>query len=320
MNKKKISIVTPCYNEELNVRQIFEAVREIMAEYAENYDYEHIFIDNGSQDATVALLREMAEKEPRLKVILNMRNYGFLNSQFYGILQAGGDAVIPIVADFQDPPEMIREFIARWEEGKQIVIAVKRKSKENFCIYAMRCLYYSIMKRMADTKQIKNFIGYGLYDKQVVAILRDFSGPMPYLRGMIAEIGLPIHQIPFVQPIRQRGKTNFNFFRLYDAAMIGLVNYTSLPLRLATFTGCIIALCSLLVGFYTLIYKLLHWDTFSPGIASLAVGMFFLSAVQLIFLGILGEFVRAVLIHVKNRPIVLEKERINFDLADTREP
>lgn len=316
---KKISIVTPCYNEEQNVEKLFYAVKEIMDSHPE-YRYEHLFIDNASTDGTVEILRLLAAREPNLKVIVNKRNYGFARSQFHGLTQSDGDATVLMVADFQDPPEMIHQFLSRWEEGNPVVIAVKSGSKESVFIYFLRRIYYRLIKWASETRQIENFIGFGLYDKTVVDELRQYSDANPYLRGMVAETAPEIFEIPFVQPLRERGTSNFNFYRMYDLAMTGFVNYSQLPMRIATFLGFATSLASMLAGFTYLILKLIFWNRFPMGMAPALIGMCFFSSVQLIFLGIIGEYIGAILTQVKGRPLVLEKERINFVRIDRKQP
>ena len=308
---KLISIVTACYNEELNVRELYTKVKEVMAELPD-YKYEHIFIDNASTDQTVNILRSLAETDKNLKIIVNARNFGHIRSPFHAILQAQGDAVISIVADLQDPPELIKEFIRKWESGCKIVVGVKKDSKESSLFYALRQLYYRTLTRLSNVELIEQFTGFGLYDRQVVDILRTFREPYPYFRGLIAEIGLPRAAVEYVQPQRHRGITKNNFYTLLDIAMLGLTSHSKVPLRLAVIIGFASAMASLGVAFFYLIYKLLFWSSFTVGLAPLVVGIFFFSSVQLIFLGIVGEYVGSIHTYVQNRPLVIEKERINF--------
>jgi glycosyltransferase involved in cell wall biosynthesis len=308
---KLISIVTPCYNEENNVRELYNKVKAVMAGLA-NYRYEHIFIDNASTDGTVAILREIAQADKNLKVIVNARNFGHIRSPFHAILQAQGDAVISIVADLQDPPELISEFIKKWESGCKIVVGVKKKSRESRLFYALRQLYYSTLVRLANVELIEQFTGFGLYDREVINILRNFNEPYPYFRGLIAEIGLPRATVEYVQPLRHRGITKNNFYTLLDIALLGLTSHSKVPLRLAVIIGFISAVASLGVALFYLVYKLLFWNSFTVGLAPLVVGIFFFSSVQLLFLGIVGEYVGSIHTYVQNRPLVVEKERINF--------
>jgi glycosyltransferase involved in cell wall biosynthesis len=309
---KLISIVTACYNEEENVREIYEQVRRVMAGLP-GFDYEHVFIDNASKDRTVAILRELAKEDRRVKVIVNARNFGHIRSPCHAILQARGDAVISIVADLQDPPAMIADFVRKWEEGYKVVMGVKKGSAESSLMFALRRLYYRTLRRLSDVELIEHFTGFGLYDRQVIDILRSLGDPYPYFRGLIADIGFEIAKIEYVQPARKRGVTKNNFYTLYDMAMLGLTSYTKVPLRLATMLGFASAALSLLVALFYLVYKLIFWNSFELGLAPLVVGIFFFSSVQLIFLGIVGEYVGSIHTYVRHMPLVVEKERINFD-------
>ncbi|MEG1643684.1 MAG: glycosyltransferase family 2 protein [Bacteroidales bacterium] len=312
MGKKKISIVTPCYNEEDNVLELYQLVKEQFA-ILPQYDYEHIFIDNASTDGTVRILREIAVEDKNIKLILNARNFGHIRSPYYGMQQASGDAVILMVSDLQDPPEMIHKFLEKWEAGYKIVVGIKNKSQENQLMYSLRKIFYSILKKFSDSEQISNFTGFGLYDISFIEILRTIDDPYPYLRGMVAELGYDRCQINYTQPARKRGKTKNNFYTLYDIGMLGFVNHSKLPLRLASFIGFGVAVMSLFVALFYLVYKLLFWNSFYLGDAPIVIGLFFFSAVQLIFLGIIGEYIGAIHTQVRKRPLVIEKERVNFE-------
>jgi len=312
---KFISVITPCYNEEKNINDIYLQVKDVF-ERLDGYCYEHIFIDNASKDGTASILKEIAASDKNVKIIINARNFGHIRSPYHAVLQARGDAVISISADLQDPPYLIRDFITKWEEGFKIVVGVKNKSEENPVMFAIRKLYYHLIQKYADTEQIKNFTGFGLYDKSFVDILRRIDEPYPYFRGLITEIGFDIATIEFVQPRRKKGRTKNNFYTLYDMAMLGFVSHSKVPLRLATFLGFSVAVFSLLVAFVYFIYKLIFWEHFQLGMAPMVIGMFFFSAVQLFFIGIIGEYIGAIYTQVKNRPLVIEKERINFETDD----
>jgi len=309
---KLISIVTPCLNEAENVSQLYERVSQVIMSMG-GYRYEMIFIDNGSTDNTVEILKGIAVGDKCLKIIVNARNFGTVRSPYYGILQASGDAVIVMAADFQDPPEMIPSFIKKWEEGYKIAIGVKEKSEESPIFFAIRKMYYSLVDRLSEIRLIKNFTGFGLYDRSVIEILKQIDDPYPYFRGLICDIGFERAEIPFSQPTRRRGFTKNNFYTLYDIAMLGITNHSKVPLRLATMTGFAVAFCSLLVAFGYFIYKLIYWDSFTLGIAPLVIGLFFFGAIQLFFIGIIGEYIGAIHTQVLKRPLVIEKERINFD-------
>ena len=309
--KKKISIVTPCYNEEGNVRELYNQVK-LQFEKLCDYTYEHIFIDNASKDGTVSILRELAQNDKNVKLILNIKNFGHIRSPYYGLLQATGDAAILMVADLQDPPSLIPVFIKKWEEGHQIVLGVKNKSKENPIMFSLRKIFYHLMAKSSSTEHISNFTGFGLYDQSFLNILRNIRDPYPYFRGMVAELGADYATVTYTQPIRQNGKTKNNFYTLYDMAMLGFVNHSKLPLRMASFLGFIVAFISLLVGLVYLVYKLVYWDSFSVGMARLIIGLFFFSSVQLLFVGVIGEYVGAIYTQVRKRPLVIERERVNF--------
>jgi len=309
---KKISILTPCFNEEDNVENVYRQVNEVFKTLPE-YNYEHVFIDNASTDRTVDFLKKIAKDDKNVKIIVNVRNFGHIRSPYYGTMQCKGDAIIGIVADLQDPPEMIKEFIKKWEEGYKIVLGVKAKSKENKLMFLIRRIFYNIIHKISDTEQIKNFQGFGLFDKEFIDILRKLDEPYPYFRGLVSELGFQRIEIPYTQLRREKGKTKNNFYTLYDTAMLGFVNHSKVPLRLASFIGFAISLISVLIAFVYLIYKLIFWNSFQLGMAPLVIGIFFLGGVQLFFLGIIGEYIGSIFTQVKKRPLVIEKERINFD-------
>ena len=308
---KLISIMTACYNEGSNIAEIYRQVKEVMNSLPD-YSYEHIFIDNASKDRTVPILKEIAAKDKNVKIIVNTRNFGHIRSPFYGLLQAKGDAVISIVADLQDPPALITDFIKKWESGCKIVVGVKKQSKESRLMFAIRKLYYLIIGRLSEVDQVKNFTGFGLYDQKFIEVLRTIDDPYPYFRGLIADLGFDICKIEYVQPARKQGKTKNNFYTLYDMAMLGITNHSKVPLRLATMLGFAVSLISILVALGYFIYKLIFWQNFSVGIAPLVIGFFFFASVQLFFIGILGEYIGSIHTQVLKRPLVIEKERINF--------
>jgi polyisoprenyl-phosphate glycosyltransferase len=310
--RKRITIVTPCYNEELNVRELHRRTRTVM-DALPQYEYRHIFIDNASHDGTVAVLRAMAAEFPEVQVIVNARNFGHLRSPMHAFLEADGDAMGFICADLQEPPELFTELLARWEEGFPVVAAIKTGSEESGLMYAIRTAYYNLVGRLTDVKVMSHFTGFGIYDRRVVEILKKrFRDPYPYFRGMIAEIGFPQAQVTYNQAARQHGLTKNNFYTLYDLAMLGITNLSKVPLRLVTAAGFISAAISLILGFFYLLYKIVFWNSFSLGVAPLVLGLFFLGSVQLLCLGIIGEYVGSIHTFVQNRPLVIEKERINF--------
>jgi glycosyltransferase involved in cell wall biosynthesis len=306
-----ISIVTPCYNEEENINELCRRISAVMAKLP--YEYEHICIDNNSTDETVQHLKAMALEDKRLKIIINARNFGHIRSPHHGILQANGDAVILLAADLQDPPEMIPEFIAKWEAGYKTVMATKPESVESALMFRIRQIYYRTITNISEVPLIQNATGAGLYDRIVVEVLRQINDPYPYFRGLVCEIGFPIATVPFTQPRRKRGISKNNFYTLWDIGMLGFTNHSKVPLRLATFIGMGIGALSFFIGMAYLVYKLLFWDSFQVGTAPLVIGLFFIGAVQLFFLGIVGEYVGAIHTQVLRRPLVTERERINFD-------
>lgn len=312
--KKHISVLTPCFNEQGNVGPLSKAVAKVF-EKLPQYTYEHIFIDNDSSDDTVKILKEIAQNDSNVKVILNARNFGHIRSPFYGMLQCKGDAVISLVSDFQDPPELIEDFLKKWEEGYKIVIGVKNKSKENPLMFAVRKFFYNLLSKASEgngESPVKNFTGFGLYDQQFISVLRTLDDPYPYFRGLITELGFNRYEIPYTQPQRASGETKNNFFTLYDMAMLGFTNHSKLPLRLSAFIGFFSAVISFLVALGYFVYKLIFWDNFQVGMAPLVIGVFFFSSVQLFFIGIIGEYIGAIHTQIRKRPLVIEKERINF--------
>lgn len=309
---KKISIVTPCYNEESNVEEIYLQVKQVFNQLGK-YDYEHLFIDNASQDQTVKVLKEIAKKDSRVKIIVNCRNFGAVRSIYYGLLQTSGDAVVLIFADLQDPPSLILDFIQKWEEGYKVVKAIKSSSRENSLFYMLRSFYYYLMKRLSDIELSSHFTGFGLYDKKVIDILRDIDDPYPYLRGLIEELGLESAKIEYQQQRRKRGISSYNFYRYYDEAMLGITSHSNLPLRLATMIGFILSIMSFLFALITLVYKVIFWQYLPIGLATIIIGVFFMLSVLLFFIGILGEYIGLINRRILKRPLVVERERVNFE-------
>lgn len=309
--KKLISIVTPCYNEADNVDELVRRISIVMSGFPQ-YDYEHLLIDNDSSDNTVAKIKQLASEDARIRLIVNCRNFGHLRSPTHAVFEASGDAIIAMASDLQDPPELISEFLKHWESGLKVVIGVKPKSRETPLMFLLRRSYYRILNKMSDAPLLENFTGFGLYDREVIETIRSLNDPYPYFRGLIAELGYARAEIPFEQPLRVRGVTKNNFYTLYDLAMLGVTSHSKLPLRLATMAGFLLSFVSLLVALGYGIAKLFFWDSFSLGIAPLVVGMFFFGSVQLFFIGLLGEYIGAIHTQVLKRPLVVEKERVNF--------
>jgi len=308
-----VSVVTPCFEEEANVRLLYERIRDVFATYFPDFDYEHIYIDNASKDRTVALVKELCAQDSRVKLIVNARNFGHIRSPFYGMMQARGDAVILMASDLQDPPELIRDFITKWQEGYKLVLGVKKQELNSPIMGIVRKKYYQLLAMLSDVKIVKDYTGFGLYDRQVMEELRLLHDSYPYLRGIISELGHEPALVEFVKPPRHGGITHNNFYTLYDMAMLGITNHSKVPLRLATLLGFGLSVISFAVAVAYLIYKLLFWNEFALGVAPMLLGLFFFGSVQLFFLGIVGEYVGAMHTQILARPLVIEKERVNFD-------
>lgn len=312
LTKKKISIVTPTFNEDGNIVDVYGQVKDVFAKLPD-YEYEHIFIDNASTDKTVEILKKIAQEDRRVKIIVNARDFGHIRSPYHALLQTTGDAAIFLAADLQDPPELIKKFIEKWEAGYEVVVGIKSNSEEKGLIKWVRKLYYALLKMVAEDDQIKNFTGFGLYDRKFIDVLRKLDEPDPYFRGLISEFSNSRAEVEYFQPLRKKGKTKNNFFTLYDVAMLGFVNHSKLPLRLASFIGFGMSAISFVIGLIYFVLKLLFWQSFEWGLAPLVVGIFFMGSVQLFFIGILGEYIGAIYTQVKHKPLVVEKERINFE-------
>lgn len=311
-SRKLISVVTPCYNEEGNVDELHRRIVAQLEAFPQ-YDFEHIFVDNASTDGTVAAIRRLAGTDVRVKAIVNNRNFGIIRSSNHGLLQAGGDAIINMASDMQEPPELIGDFIRRWEEGYKVVVGVKPQSRETPPMFALRRLYYATIGRIADVKLIPHYTGFGLYDREVIEALRAIDDPYPYFRGLIADMGYAHAEVPYTQPMRTRGITKNNFYSLYDMAMLGITSHSKVPLRLATMAGFALSALSLLIALAYLVLKIVNWNQMSFGLAPILIGFFFFASVQLFFIGLLGEYILQIHTQVQKRPLVIERERINFD-------
>lgn len=307
-----ITVLTPCYNEAENVRALYERVRAVFAPLRE-YSYEHLFIDNASTDATVDILREIAAADRNVKVIVNTRNFGHVRSPYHALLQCRGDAVIGMAADLQDPPELIPAFLDKWREGYKVVLGIKEAAEESPLMAAIRRTGYKVIDRLSEVKQVRNSTGFGLYDKAFVAVLRRLPDPYPYFRGIVAELGFRYATIPYTQPERKRGITKNNLYTLYDLGVQGIVNHSRIPLRVATIVGFISSVITLVAALVYFVMKMLFWYNLPIGVAPVIIGLFCVASVQLFFLGVLGEYVGSIYTQVRNRPLVVEQERINFD-------
>lgn len=309
---KHISVMTPCYNEEGNIINIYNAVKKEFDNLPQ-YTYEHLFIDNYSTDSSRKILRELAEKDKNVKVIFNARNFGPNRSGSYGMLQATGDVLICIVCDLQDPPELIPQFLKKWEEGYKVVLGQKLKSKENPLMFQIRKLYYKLINWLSETPQYEGVTGYGLYDKEFLDTMRWMDDPDPYVRGLVPDLGYKTFLLQYTQSKREFGKSSYNFNKYFDFAITGMTHVSQKPLRVATMAGLIMSGISFLIAIVYLIMKLVYWDSFSMGTAPILIGMFLLASVQLAFIGVIGEYIGAILTRVTKRPMVIEEERINFD-------
>ena len=310
---KKISIVTPVFNEELNIPEIYAVIKKIMEEQCSQYDYEHIFIDNSSTDKSVEILKGLAGIDKKLKIIVNRRNFGGIRSPYHGLLSSTGDAAILIVADFQEPPELIPEFIKKWSEGHEIVLGVKNSTEEKSWFFHVRKLYYKVLNQLSSVRLTENTTAFGIMDRIVLDELRKLDDPYPYLRGLISDLGFEVETIDYVQKPRKHGVTTGNWYILYDWAWLGITSHSKIPLRLAAILGFILSIFSLFVAFGYLIAKFLFWNQFPAGIAPIIISLFFFGSVQLFFIGVLGEYVGSIFTKVEKRPLVYEKERVNFD-------
>lgn len=309
---KRISIITACYNEEENIAEVYQQVKEVFNTKLPKYHYEHVFIDNASEDTTVDILRGIAAKDPNVKVIINARNFGHIRSPFHGMMQCSGDAVISIVADLQDPPEMIVDFVRKWEEGYKVVIAVKEQSYEAKWMFKLREAYYNLLHKLSEVEIFKGFTGFGLYDKKIIDFMREFDDPYPFFRGLIAEIGFKAAKIPYTQPARPRGISKNNFYTLYDMGILGIINNSKVPLRIATFLGFLLSFVSFITAVAYTVVKFFNWESMPLGIAPLIIGGAFMFGIVLFFLGVIGEYIGAIYTQILKRPRVFESERINF--------
>ncbi len=313
MKMLKISLLVPCYNEEENVIPLADAIKQVFMEKLPEYNYDIIFIDNDSKDSTKLKLEGLCALDKHIKAIFNARNFGHIKSPFYGLTQTNSDCTILMCADFQDPVEMIVDFVRGWEKGYKIIIGIKNKSRENKLMYFFRSSYYKAIKKISDVEQIEHFTGFGLYDKAFINVLKNLDDPMPYMRGIVAELGFERLEINYQQPKRRAGITKNNWYTLYDIGMIGITSYSKVIMRLATIFGFTFSGISLITAIVYLVLKLIYWDRFPAGTAPLLIGVFFLGSLQLFFIGFLGEYILNINTRVMKRPLVIESKRINFE-------
>ncbi len=309
---KLISIVTACFNEADNVDELHARLKRVQQQLP-GYRFEHIFIDNASTDETVSRIKKIISIDPTVRLIVNARNFGHIRSPYHGLLQAKGDAVVCLASDLQDPPEVIPEMVRAWESGYRIVAGIKRESRESRMMWLVRSSYYRLVRKLADVQLLEHFTGFGMYDRSVVDILKTLDDPYPYFRGLVAEIGFEVARVPYEQPGRRRGITKSNFYTLYDLAMLGITSHSKIPIRLATMVGFALSIISFLISLTYLVLKLLLWDKFQLGTAPLLIGVFFFGSVQIFFIGLIGEYVASIHTQVLRRPLVFERERVNFD-------
>ena len=306
----KISIVTPTFNEIENINKLYVDIKNEIKKI--NCEYEHIIIDNSSTDGTIEKIKDLASKDKNLKLIINSKNYGHIRSPFYGLLQSNGDATILMASDFQDPVELIPKYIDEWKKGNKIILGEKTSSDENFLKYSFRKLFYNFLNKISDFDLTKNTTGSGIFDISIIEKLKKIQDPYPYFRGLVSELGEEIKTIKFNQPERKFGKTKNNISTLYDIGILGVVKHSRKPLRFMVLVGFLSSIFSLLVALFYLIYKLLFWNSFYLGLAPIIIGIFVVSSIQITLLGLVGEYIGIILIHQRNMPLVIEKERINF--------
>jgi glycosyltransferase involved in cell wall biosynthesis len=311
MSRKLLSVITPCYNEEGNLDELHRQIADVLAKLPQ-YDWEHIYIDNASRDGTRDILRRFAAADPRVKVIFNTRNFGHIRSPVHALLQARGDVIVIMASDLQDPPALIPQFLEKWEAGYKVALGQKTTSAESPIFFAIRSAYYRLVRKLADIELIEHVTGFGLYDREVIEQIRKISDPYPYVRGLVSDLGYDVARIQYHQPNRKSGITKNNFYTLYDMAMLGITSHSKVPLRVATLLGFALSLCSLFLAFCYFVYKLLFWSRFPVGQAPVVIGLFLFSSVQLFFTGVLGEYIAAIHTQVLHRPLVVERERLNF--------
>lgn len=310
---KTISVTIPCWSEEKSIRQMYDRLMRVFREQLPQYDYEIIFVDDYSPDNTRDEIRKLCQEDHKVKGVFNARNFGFNRNVFATMQYGSGDAIFMLFGDLQDPPEVLPQFVKEWEAGHKVVVGQKNKSDESKLMYSLRTVYYNLIGKLSDSKQIQHFNGFGLYDKAFVDVMRQIDDPNPYLKGLVAEFGMDIKIVQYEQAVSNRGKSGFNFMKYYDVAMLGITSYTKILMRVATFLGAGLGIASGIFAIFVLISKLLNWNVYPYGIATIIIGVFFIGAVQLFFMGILGEYVLSINTRSMKRPLVIVGEKINFD-------
>jgi len=310
---KKISVTIPCWSEEKSVRQMYERLTRIFLEQLPQYDYEIIYVDDYSPDNTRTEIRKLCDEDNHVKAIFNACNFGYTRNVFASLLYGTGDATFLLFGDLQDPPELLPKMVAEWENGHKVVVGQKTKSQESKIMFFFRTIYYDVLGKLSNIKQIQHFNCFGLYDKTFVDVMRQIDDPYPYFKGLVTEYGMDVSIIQYEQAASQRGSSGQNFFKMYDAAMVGITSYTKILMRVATFLGAALGIFSCFLALFVFITKMLSWDSYSYGTAAIIIGVFFIGAVQLFFMGILGEYILSINTRSMRRPLVAVCERLNFD-------
>ncbi len=320
-SRKKIGIVTPCYNEEDTVAECHATVKALFAGPLSGYDYEHLFCDNCSTDATLERLRDIASADSNVRVIANSRNFGAFRNLFNGTMAVGGDAVVPFLpADLQDPPDLLPTFVQHWEDGYKVVYGIRANREESWPMRTMRRCFYKLVNHWSSFEIPQNAGEFQLIDRVVVENLRAFDDHFPYLRGMIAYCGFDSIGVPYTWKKRGRGLSKSSASSLVEDGLNGLISFSMTPIRIALFAGFSLASLSILVALVMLVINLIYYRELAPpGIPLLTVAMFFFAGFQLFFMGLLGEYILAIHSQVRRRPLVIERERVNFSDDSQRE-
>lgn len=310
---KKISIVVPCYNEEENLDKLYQEVTILMETELPEFDYELLIVDNKSEDRSREIIRKICRKDRHVKAIFNYVNCGPNTNPFFGLRESDGDCSVLLYADFQEPLEKIPVMIHKWEEGNRVVCMVKNRSEEKRIVYLAREMYYRIFRKMSKVEQIRQFTGFGCYDKSFIEVIRKLHDPTPFIKGIVAEYAPDHIEVTYTQQKRRGGKSSLDFWGYYDSAMLSFTSYTKGGLRIAGVIGGIISFGSFVVALIYLVQKLINWDSFVAGNIPILLGVLFLGGFQLIFIGLLGEYIMSINQRVLDRPMVIEEERINFE-------